>query len=225
MLFYSSTHIDFCGNPWYTIFNMDKFTLIIGIIGVLVLVAAVSLIISAFVNTIRGKKKFKNFLTSFVLFLILFGFATSFIYLALFLQTFSRYTHEQRIGWIFADGSDTRIAMTFYDETKNSTYYFNLSGNQWMVEGYFLRWSTFLRWAGAESYYRVTRFTGRWEGKQETLSTYEVHVTEKLWKFLLTYGEQLPFIDAAYGIGVFQYPQQDTFYLYINGTGFVLKKH
>jgi hypothetical protein len=204
---------------------MDKFTFIVGALGILLLIIALVLIISAFVNTIRGKKRFKKFLTALVVFLIVFGFATSFIYLSLFLRTFSRYTHEQRIGWIFADKTDTMIAMTFYDETKNSTYCFNLSGDQWIVEGYFLRWSTLLRWAGAESYYRVTRFTGRWEDKQQILTTYEVHPAEKLWKFLLKHGEQLPIVDAAYGIGVFQYPQQDTFYLYINDTGFILKNH
>lgn len=203
---------------------MDKFAFIIGIIGLLLLIISLVIIISAIVDMIKGKKKIKKFISSFIIFLIIFAFATSFIYLSLFLQTFSRYTYEERIGWVYAEKMDKTIKTTFFDEKTNRLHWFNLSGDQWMVDGYFLRWSLILRWLGASSYYRVTRFTGRWEKPEGKItSVYQIYPEEKLWRFLLKYGEKIPFVDAAYGIGVFQYPNQDTFYLYINDTGFILR--
>lgn len=203
---------------------MDKFAVIIGIIGLLLLVISLVILICAIVNIIKRKMKLKKFLSSFIIFLITFAFATSFIYLSLFLQTFSRYTHEEKIGWVSADTVDRGIKVTFFNEKTNRLYWFDLAGDQWMVEGYFLRWSLALRWMGAGSYYRVTRFSGRWENPEgKTTSVYQIHPEEKLWKFLLKHGEKIPFVDAAYGIGAFQYPRQDTFYLYINDTGFILR--
>jgi hypothetical protein len=203
---------------------MDKFTFIIGIIGLLLLIISLIIIISAVINTIKGRKKIKNFLSSLILFLILFAFATSFIYLSLFLQTFSRFTHEEKIGLVYAYGADKKMRLLYINEKRNSAYTFELLGDQWMVEGYLLRWSPFLRFLGAGSYYRVTRFSGRWKkpyGKAK--SVYQIYPEEKLWKFLLKHGERIPFIDTAYGIGAFQYPRPDTFYLYINDTGFILR--
>lgn len=203
---------------------MDKFAFIIGIIGLLLLVISLVILICAIVNIIKRRMKLKKFLSSFIIFLITFAFATSFIYLSLFLQTFSRYTHEEKIGWVYADTADESIKMTFFNEKRNRMYWFDLTGDQWMVEGYFLRWSLALRWMGAGSYYRVTRFSGRWEKPEEkTTSVFQIHPEKKLWKFLLKHGEKIPFVDAAYGIGAFQYPRHDTFYLYINDTGFILR--
>lgn len=205
---------------------MDTFTMIAGIAGLVLLAIALVIFINALIGTIRRRKTFKKAVASFIVFLILLGFATSLIYLSLFLQTFSRYTREERIGWIYADHANNNMTMVFYNEQKQDLHYFNLMGDQWMVEGYFLRWGLALRWLGAGSYYRVTRFSGRWEEPDhKPLSVYQVYPEESLWKFLLKYGDKLPFVDAAYGIGAFQYPLKDTFSLYINDTGFILRRH
>jgi hypothetical protein len=205
---------------------MDKFTAVIGIIGLILLAISLIIMINAVIGTIKRKRTFRQFLTALITFLILLGFGTSFIYLSLFLQTFSRYTREDKIGWIYAERTDEKITMVFYDEQKQDLHYFDLLGDQWMVEGYFLRWSLALRWIGAGSYYRVTRFTGRWEDPYDkSMSVYQVYPEEFLWKLLLKYDDKLPFVDAAYGIGAFQYPAKDTFSLYINDTGFILRKH
>jgi len=204
---------------------MDKFTLIIGIIGLILFAIALVILINTIIGMVKRKRTFRQFVTSLVAFLVLLGFGTSFMYLSLFLQTFSRYTKEDKIGWIYAEHMDEKLTMVFYDEQKQDQHYFNLLGDQWMVEGYFLRWGLALRWLGAGSYYRVTRFTGRWEEPYDKpMSAYQVHPEELLWKLLLKYDDKLPFVDAAYGIGAFQYPSKDTFSLYINDTGFILRK-
>jgi hypothetical protein len=82
-----------------------------------------------------------------------------------------------------------------------------------------------VRWLGADAYYRVTRFSGRWEESDAgTVSNYEIHQEEGMWRFLLRNAEKIPGVDTAYGIAAFQYPSPDTFYVYINDTGFILRR-
>jgi len=206
---------------------MDKFALIIGIVGVILLIISIIIIISVIVRVIKKKGRLKGLLFSLTGFLIIFAFATSFIYLSLFLQTFSRYIHEEKIGWVYTEKMGDMIKVYFCNEKEKEAHSFELYGDQWMVEGYILRWKLYLRWLGANSYYRVTRFRGRWEilGGEISPTEYEIHPHEDFWKFLLKNAEHIPLVDAAYGIGAFQYPARDTFYLYINDTGFILRKH
>lgn len=205
---------------------MDRFALLTGAVGLFLLFIAVSLFIYALIQTVRRKMKIKILLASVVVSIILFAFSLSSIYLSLFLQTFSRYTHEEKIGKIYAERIDKRMKIYFYNEKNKKEYHFNLSGDQWMIEGCLLRWSLWLRWLGAGSYYRITRFRGRWEIPKENITTeYVIQPEGRVWRFLLKYGKYIPLVDAAYGIGVFQYPSKDTFYLYINETGFILRIH
>ncbi|MGB3341150.1 MAG: hypothetical protein WBB37_06685 [bacterium] len=203
---------------------MDKFTLIIGLVGTILLVVSIVVIISAIINLIKKKTSLKKFISSFIIFLITFAFATSFIYLSLFLQTFSRYTSENQLGWVYAERDSGTTKVTFYNAAKDQYHWFNISGEQWMIEGYFLRWGLALRWLGAGSYYRVTRFTGRWSDPEKQIaSVYQIQPETKLWRFLLMHGKKIPLIDAAYGIGAFQYPHEDTVDIFINDTGFILR--
>jgi hypothetical protein len=204
---------------------MDKFVAIIGTFGFVLLAVAFTVIIYAIINLAKRRTRFGKFLSSTVLFLILFGFGFAFASLALFLHTFSRYIHEDRIGWIYAERIGDNIKMSFHNEKRNDINSFELSGDQWMVEGYIMRWNLSLRWLGADSYYRIARFSGRSLTEKEPKSSYKIAPENALWKFLLTQGKKIPFVDAAYGIAVFQYPSRDTFYLYINDTGFILKQH
>lgn len=40
---------------------------------------------------------------------------------------------------------------------------FDLNGDQWMIGGEIIVFEKWLRWLGAESYYRVSIFSGRYE--------------------------------------------------------------
>lgn len=203
---------------------MDKFTLIIGLAGLALLAVSIIIIITAIINLIKKKTTLKKFISSFIIFLITFAFATSFIYLSLFLQTFSRYTSENQIGWVYAERDSGLTKVTFYNTEKKEHHWFNIYGEQWMIEGYFLRWGVALRWLGAGSYYRITRFTGRWaDPEKQVSSVYQIHPESRLWKFLLKHGSKIPFVDAAYGIAAFQYPHEDTVDIFINDTGFILR--
>jgi hypothetical protein len=93
-----------------------------------------------------------------------------------------------------------------------------------MIEGHILRWSKNLRWLGAESYYCITRFSGRDIADAGRSSVFQIAPESGLWRFFLKNFEKIPFADAAYGIAAFQYPSRDTYYLYIDDTGFIIKK-
>lgn len=200
--------------------------LITGILGLVLLITALCLLIYSLIRAVKGKTRVIRLIYSLLISIVLLAFASSFIYLSLFLQTFSRYTHEEKIGWVFAEAADDSTRVTFYHEKDNRMHFFTLVGDQWVIEGYFLRWSTALRWLGADAYYRITRFSGRSEKPEECIYTfYQMHPEEKLWRFLLKNAQRIPGVDTAYGIGAFQYPSSDTFYVYINDTGFILRKH
>lgn len=203
---------------------MDTFVLIVGIVGLVLLCTSLIVLISAVVMIAKKRSSFRKAITSLIIFLISFGFALALIYMALFMQTFSRYTHEEQVGWLYAYRDEGYMKMTFYNEQANRLYWCKLAGDQWMIEGYILRWSTFLRWLGAGSYYRVTRFSGRRLAPSDApQDIYQLYPEEPIWKFLLVHGKKIPLIDAAYGIGAFQYPQEDTVYIHINDTGFILR--
>ncbi len=205
---------------------MDIFILVIGLIGLLLLTVALIALINIIVNIIKGRARIKKIIYSLLLFVIFSALAASFIYFSLFLRTFVRYTHEEKIGWVYATPVNDGVNVTFYDKKENRMHFFSVTGEQWMIEGHFLRWSTVLRWLGANPYYRITRFSGRSERDEPNIqSTYRIHPEEELWQFLLKHAEKIPGVDTAYGIGAFQYAGSDTFYLYINDTGFILRKH
>lgn len=205
---------------------MDRFVFVSGFIGLVFFMVALVILIHSIIKTVKRKRRITKFVYSILVSLVIFAFAAAFIYLSLFLQTFSRYTHEEKIGWVYAEAMDDSTRITFFQENTNRMHFFTLVGDQWMIDGYFLRWSTALRWLGADAYYRITRFSSRWEqGEDRITSIYQLHPEERLWKFLLRNAEKIPGVDAAYGIAAFQYPSMDTFHVYINDTGFILRKH
>ena len=205
---------------------MDIFILVIGLIGLLLLMVALITLVNIIVNVIKGRIGIKKIIYGLLLFVVFSALAASFIYFSLFLRTFVRYTHEEKIGWVYATLVNDGANITFYDEKDNRMHFFSVTDEQWMIEGHFLRWSTVLRWLGAKPYYRITRFSGRSEKDEPNIpSIYRIHPEEELWQFLLKHAEKIPGVDTAYGIGAFQYAGSDTIYLYINDTGFILRKH
>jgi len=60
-------------------------------------------------------------------------------------MSFKNFTYEEKIGTVIAKKIDGEINVTFIDEHAQKEYAFALNGDQWMVEGYILRWNTALR--------------------------------------------------------------------------------
>lgn len=203
---------------------MDTFKIVLGLIGFALLFISIYFLISTFIKFIKRKESFKNLFTSFVTFLIVLLISIIFLLSFSLLQTFSRFSYEEKIGEVYATKNNDLINIIYTDLKNNKKYIFDLNGDQWMIEGEIIVFEKWLRWLGAESYYRVSRFSGRFEKNLNELPiVYEINKKSSFWEFILKNYEKLPFIDTAYGIGAFQYPGSN-FEIYINDTGFIIRK-
>lgn len=203
---------------------MDGFIILIGLIGFVLLVISTYFLISSFIRFIKKKESFKNLITSIIAFFILLLISIIFVLVFSFLQTFSRFSYEEKIGEVYAVKNNNEIEVIFNDLKNNKNYVFNLNGDQWMIEGEIVVFDKWLRWFGAESYYRITRFSGRFKKNiTEVPLVYEINKSSQFWEYILKNYEKLPFIDTAYGIGAFQYPGHN-FEIFINDTGFIIRK-
>jgi len=203
---------------------MDKFIISLVTIGVVFSLLALTMLISTFKNLFKMKLNIRRLWLNSLILLIVLLLGLSSMYLALFLRTFSLYTKEDKIGKVFAEKSGDSINIYYKDLKRDKEYEFYINGDEWMIEGYILRWNLPLRFLGAKSYYKVTRFSGRSEKVIDKTSSYSLSKEGEKWKFILNNSSKIPFADAAYGIGAFQYPGNDTFYIYINDTGFIIKR-
>jgi hypothetical protein len=207
---------------------MDTFVTVLGIVGIVLLVLGFVVLIQSIIGIFKKRTPVKSFLTSLLIFLITVGFGLAFTAIAMFVYTFARFSHEEKIGYVFAEARGDTIAMTFFNKKEDRSHFFKLTGDQWMIEGYILRWKTSLRWLGAESYYCITRFEGRdvdGSGSDAVCSNiYQIENETGFWRYMLKNFKKIPFVDAAYGTAAFQYPSPEPYDLYINDTGFIIKK-
>jgi hypothetical protein len=204
---------------------MDKFALSSGLIGLAFGLLGLALLAFAVVRTWKKKMKLNGLLFSLFIFLLFSAVGAACVFLSMFVQTFHRLTYEKPVGVVTAAGAEGVIDMRFEDAATGKRHVFELRGDQWMAEGYILRWKPFLRFLGADSHYRLTRFSGRWESQDSTgITNYQLADEPGYWKLMLKHAKKkFLLVDAVYGIGAFQYPAEKPYDLYINDTGFIIK--
>ncbi len=204
---------------------MDRFAISAGLVGLALGLLGLALLVFALVRTWKKKMRLNGLVFSIFLFLLFSAAGAAGVFLSLFVQTFHRLTYEKPIGVVTAAGGQGIIDMRFEDAATGKRHVFELSGDQWMAEGYILRWKPFLRFLGADSHYRLTRFSGRWESPDSTrITNYQLADEPGYWKFMMRHAKKkLLLVDAVYGICAFQYPSGQPYDLYINDTGFIIK--
>lgn len=203
---------------------MDRFALSAGLIGAAFGLLGLALLAFAVIRTWKKKMGWNSLIFSVFLFLLFSAFGAAAIFLSLFVQTFHRLSYEKPLGVVTATGEGGIIDMRFEDAATGKRHVFELSGDQWMVEGYVLRWKPFLRFLGAGSHYRLTRFSGRWESPDSIrISNYQLAEEPGYWRFLMKRAKAFPLVDAAYGVGAFQYPSGRPYDLYLNDAGLIIK--
>jgi len=203
---------------------MDRVIAILMGIGALFVIIGVAVLVFAIAKLFKKKKDLKSLPSKFLFFILVAAIGSSLFYLGLFFQTFSRYTAEEKIGWIYAESDSTTMRIIYYDEKKDSTHSFVINGDEWMIEGKFLRWNLMLRFLGKGAMYKISRISGRWDEGMHECSYYDFENNPKLWRYILKNYKKIPFVDTAYGIGAFQYATGDTFDIYINDTGFIIRR-
>jgi len=204
---------------------MDKFAQNTALLGLGLGLLALIILVASIVLKVKKKIGLGSLWSGFLFFLILLLAGACMFSLSLFVRTYSILSNDQRIGTVTAFKTDNGLQMRYIDDAAGVKYVFPLAGDQWMIQGYILRWKPFLRFLGAKPYYRVTRFSGRWESADSTtITNYQLVKEPGYWGTLLRYGQKLPLIDAVQGIAAFQYPDPNAYAVYITDAGFVLKK-
>lgn len=109
---------------------------------------------------------------------------------------------------------------------------FDVSGDQWVLEGDILKWQNWLNFLGLHTRYRLTRLTSRYarasdeRGKPRTVYPLVEDEDSPLWRFLYKYGPRLPMVSTVYGNAVFQSSDEEgVFRVYVGTSGFIARKH
>jgi hypothetical protein len=107
---------------------------------------------------------------------------------------------------------------------------FQVSGDQWVLEGDILKWKDWVNFLGLHTRYRLTRLRGRYirtsDAKLKPSSIYSLVETEDhpVWGFLYRHGSSFPLVSAAYGNAVFQGSDEpSTFLVYVSTSGFMTR--
>lgn len=131
------------------------------------------------------------------------------------------------------DGPAIDLVFTPYVEgARGVPMKFLLHGEEFSIEGDFLRWDKRLAFVGLHPGYRLTRVSGRYllaideERRPRSGRAVGVEETDALWAWLYRYGNRLPLVEAAYGSSVYQLPDATKVYdVLVSPSGFSLSSH
>lgn len=108
---------------------------------------------------------------------------------------------------------------------------FEVTGDQWVLEGDILKWRNWLNFLGLQTRYRLTRLTSRYLrasdeiGKPRTVYPLVENEDSPLWGFLYKYGPRLPMVSTVYGNAVFQSSDEEgIFRVYVGTSGFIVRR-
>lgn len=109
---------------------------------------------------------------------------------------------------------------------------FEVTGDQWVLEGDILKWRNWLNFLGLHTRYRLTRLTSRYlrasdeMAKPRTVYPLVENEDSPLWRFLYKYGPRFPVVSTVYGNAVFQSSGEGAvFRVYVGTSGFIARKH
>ena len=108
---------------------------------------------------------------------------------------------------------------------------FEVTGEQWMLEGDILKWKNWINFLGWHTRYRLTRLRSRYikteDEKTKPSSIHQLAVKENhpFWGYLYKYGHKMPFVSSVYGNAVFQSSENKAIYhVYVGTSGFIVRK-
>ncbi len=165
--------------------------------------------------------------------LILFGF--SLLWLAFTAQTYMGLTGEIKVGQIKATNTNLThtmsVDLTLYDTNGNTapgTGTYIVAGDEWMMQGNILRFPSWMNIFGIHSGYKLTRLEGRFDDpNMERTSQHTVIVLnggdDQFFKNAQQSAWSSPFVEAAYGSGVFLQADSKVYVLCASQTGLTAK--
>ncbi len=166
-----------------------------------------------------------------VLGLVLLVVALCLLWLATLMQTYLGLTSDIRVAQVRATSvanaqHEMFVELVLYNkdgqQTSDNTYL--VAGDEWMLQGDIIKFPSWLNILGLHSGYKLTRLEGRYDDPNlERHATHTVIVLnggdDQFFKTVQEQAWTSPFIQAAYGNGVFLAPDGKTYNVYVSQTG------
>jgi hypothetical protein len=199
------------------------------------IVAGLISLILFFLFIKRLKNRRKKILVCIIHFLFVIIFAlVSCIFMLLYvsLKGYKNFAYNKPIFSIECPAKEEdsfMLRLVPLDGDESGAQFYNIKGQQFVIEGHIIRWENFFVAMGMKPLYQVTRLTGRYisfeDEKEKERSVYKLGEETKFWRLLMKYGEKIPGIDAVNGISSFKDAQEDKAYrVYIVHSAFVIKE-
>lgn len=153
-----------------------------------------------------------------------------------FFQAYYTFTREEPVAKVtitpVPQEDKNLITLELYKPKDNHEIrQFEVSGDQWMIEGDILKWKNWINFLGFHTRYRLTRLRGRYirtsDEKTKPTSIFSLVEIEDhpVWGYLYKHGPSLPFVSTVYGNAVFQSSEEpSTFLVYTTTSGFLTRR-
>ena len=153
-----------------------------------------------------------------------------------FFQAYYAFNREEPVAKVtitpFPQGQKNLVTLELFEPKDNHEIrHFEVSGDQWMLEGDILKWNKWINFLGIHTRYRLTRLRGRYirtsDEQAKPTEIYSLVEIENhpIWGYLYRHGASLPFVSTVYGNAVFQNSEEaSTFLIYTTTSGFMARK-
>jgi hypothetical protein len=157
-------------------------------------------------------------------------------FVGFFFQAYYTFTREEPVAKVtitpLPEEQKNLITLELYKpKDKHEIRQFEISGEQWMIEGDILKWKNWINFLGFHTRYRLTRLRGRYirtsdaQTKQTSIYSLVEMENHPIWGYLYRHGSSLPFVSTVYGNAVFQSSKEPCiFRVYISTSGFLTRR-
>ena len=205
--------------------NVDRLTLLAGLLAVLALASIISGIVHLFRRRKLGVMRFG---TGIILLLV--GLAVFAV--AGWAQTYRALTFNQLVATIHAapvPGQAQTMQVVYtpvVDGKKGTSQIFTIKGDEWLLGGDVIKWQDWLNILGVHTGYRITRIMGYFEDandyKTKQVSAYNLNNSkDTVTQFLHDHSNLMPFVRATYGNDVRMLPDPTaTYQVWVSTSGY-----
>lgn len=158
------------------------------------------------------------------------------LFAGFFFQAYHAFTLEEPVAEIIIERplAGQPASVTLVQEVNGKeprVSRFDLVGDQWVLEGDILKWSSALNFLGLHTRYRLTRLRSRYiqssdeRAKPSSIHSLVENEDDPLWKHLYKFGPRLPMVSTVYGNAVFQMSgEAGAFRVFVGTSGFIVRK-
>ena len=191
----------------------------------------------ALMKNIR-RKQFGIFSALFAILLLIAFLAVTLMLVSiqLLIRSYKEFTYEKPVAVVIVKpaGNQKAKLTLVQSEGKDSTLVkkeFNISGDQWIIEGDILKWKPYLNFLGLHSRYRLTRIEGRYlrirdeKSKKRSLYALNEESQGNIWALLYRVAYKLPLVNTVYGSAAYQFSDRENIFLvYVTDSGFLIRR-